>query len=101
MTIRRAHWLLAMGCVAIWPLAIHGQEAFWKAKNDAGWKAAKKNEYSEAMKLLRQAIEEAEKLGASDLRLALSQATLPWVYNRQDEHAQADDLARGSQRIRE
>ena len=101
MKIQRAVWFVALTGMISWPLAIHGQEAFWRAKNDAGWKAAKKNEYSEAMKLLRQAIEEAEKLGASDLRLALSQASLAWVYNRQDEHAQADELARSSQGILE
>src|SRR5439155_7772109 len=101
MKIQRAVWFVALTGMISWPLAVHGQEAFWRAKNDAGWKAAKKNDYSEATKLLRQAIEEAEKLGATDLRLALSQANLAWVYNRQDEHAQADELARSCQEILE
>src|SRR5713101_6015913 len=101
MTIRRAHWLLAMGCVAIWPLVGHGQEAFWKAKNDAGWKAAKANDYSQAVKLLGQAVEEAEKLGATDPRLALSLANLAWVLDRQGEHDAADELTRRCQEILE
>jgi tetratricopeptide (TPR) repeat protein len=99
MKIHRAVWFIALIWVISWPLAIQGQEAFWRAKNDAGWKAAKNNDYSEAMKLLRQAIEEAEKLGVSDQRLALSQANLAWVYNRQGEHAQADELARSCREI--
>jgi len=101
MKIQKAVWFIALTGIISWPLAINGQEAFWKAKNDAGWKAARKNDYSEAVKLLRQAIEEAEKLGATDLRLALSQANLSWVYNRQGEHAQADELARNCQEILE
>jgi tetratricopeptide (TPR) repeat protein len=101
MKIQRAVWFFALTGFIFWPLTIHGQEAFWKAKNDAGWKAARKNDYTEAVKLLRQAIEEAEKLGTSDPRLALSRANLAWVYNRQGEPAQADELAKSCQEILE
>ena len=99
MRIQRAIWCTTLAWVISWPLAVHGQEAFWKAKNDGGWKAAKRSDYSEAKKLLQQAIEEAEKLGTNDPRLALSQANLAWVYNRQGDSAQADELARKCQQI--
>src|SRR6516162_350728 len=97
MKIQRAVGFLVLICMVSWPLALHGQEAFWRAKNDAGWKAARKNDFSQAVKLLQQAVEEAEKLGPTDPRLALSQANLAWVYNRQGEQAQADDLAKKCQ----
>jgi len=76
-----------------------GQE--WEKNISAGRKAVQQVDYAEAERLFLAALEEAEKLGLQDPRLATSLLALGEVYHFQGRHAQAEPLYQRSLAIRE
>ena len=100
---RTPRWLLLWTlCCVWWPLAASAQDAAsWQQRNTAGEAALRKGLYSEAERLLQAAIEQAEKLGANDPRLAISLDALAEAYYLQSKFAQGEALALRALAIRE
>jgi len=63
------HGLLALACLILMPLFLAGQ-ATWQENNKAGEKLFQEGKLSDANRLFLDALQEAQRFGANDLRLA-------------------------------
>ena len=77
------------------------QTAMWDVHMKDGDQAREQNQHAKALKLYTLAIEEAEKFGPTDPRLALSLNNLAMVYCAQSEYAKAEPLYKRSLAIDE
>jgi tetratricopeptide (TPR) repeat protein len=67
-----------------------GDEQRWKAEHDAGLNATQQGLYSQAVRSFQAAIAEAEKFGATDLRLAQSVSGMAQAYLQEGSLAAAE-----------
>jgi len=77
------------------------EEDRWRSQQDEAVGALQQGHYSEAASLFLVAVQQAEKLGTQDVRLAESLNGLAQVYRYQQNHAQAEPRARQSLTILE
>ena len=77
------------------------EEDRWRSQHDAAVSALQQGRYSEAASLFLVAVQQAEKLGTQDVRLAESLNGLAQVYRYQQNHAEAEPRARQSLTILE
>ncbi len=95
MRLGTTRWLLVgLLCLAVWPTTASTQERAWKKAVAAVVKALQEGRLGEAEKLLLAAVQEAEKFGEQDPRLAGSLLGLAAVYKEQGKYAQAEPLSR-------
>ena len=102
---RSERWFTAaLVSLAVWiftsELAL-AQTADWARYTDAGIAATEEHRYAEAEKQFKAAIEEAEKFGPGDTRLATSLSYLAEVYVVQQKYAEAEPLYQRALEIRE
>jgi tetratricopeptide (TPR) repeat protein len=81
-----------LGCLVLLSPSAPAQEAQWQTYLDDGTKAYQAGRYSEAEKLLKLALTEAERFGPSDLRLATSLNSLAVLHKAQGKYDQAEPL---------
>ena len=93
MTSTRTVCLLVLGvvCVASCTMA---QDTAWEKYMKAGEEACQRAQYAEAEKQFLAALQEAEKFGPKDSRLATSLNNLALLYDAQGQYAQAEPLYR-------
>ena len=92
MTKAKTSWLLlGILCLACFAVA---QETAWEKYNRAGIEAARRGNYAEAEKQWSAALQEAEKFGPEDPRLAQSLGNLGVVYRFQGKYAEAEPLSK-------
>ena len=72
----------------------------WEKLKAAGWEAYREDHYAEAEKHFVAALQEAERFGEQDLRLATSLAHLAVFYDAQGKHAEAEPHCRRALGIR-
>src|SRR5438093_5295103 len=77
------------------------EEDRWRFQHDNAAGALQQGRYSEAASLFLAAVQQAEKLGTQDVRLAESLNGLAQVYRYQQNHAAAEPMARQSLAILE
>ena len=77
------------------------QENRWRAQHDDAVMALQQGRYSEAASLFLVAVQQAERFGAQDVRLAESLNGLAQVYRYQQNHTEAEPRARQSLTILE
>ena len=77
------------------------QRTDWERKIDAGTNAFQQGHYAEAEKLWLAALEQAEKFGPQDQRLATSLNNLAVLYRTQGRYAEAEPLYKRALAIRE
>ena len=94
MRLGTTRWLLVgLLCLGLWPMvAASAQETRWDSIVADAWKAYQQADYAEAEKLLLAALQEAEKFGEQDPRLATSLNNLAALYSAQGNYAQAEPL---------
>lgn len=79
--ITRTGWrAVGMLCLALWSTA-YAQPPPWQNYMDAGLRAYQQGRHAEAQRAFESAIEQAERLGAHNLRLASSLTGLALVYH--------------------
>jgi tetratricopeptide (TPR) repeat protein len=83
---------LLLFSVLCFPAQGHGQETLWQNYRAAGNAAALQGRYEDAENLFRAAIEQAERFGSLDPRLADSLNQLAILYATQQKFAQAEPL---------
>ncbi len=102
MRLGKRGWLLAgLMFLAIWPVAVPGQESLWKKYNVQGSEAFQQARYAKAKKLYLAALQEAEKFGEQDPRLAISLNNLAALYDTRGKYVRAELLYRRALAIRE
>ena len=77
------------------------EEDRWRTQHDDAVMALQQGRYPEAVSLFLIAVQQAEKFGAQDIRLAESLNGLAQVYRYQQNHADAEPRARQSLKILE
>src|SRR4030095_4369560 len=77
------------------------EEDRWRTQNDDAVIALQQGRYSEATSLFLIAVQQAERFGGQDIRLAESLNGLAQVYRYQQKHAEAEPLVRQSLTILE
>jgi len=77
------------------------EEDHWRSQHDNAADALQQGRYSEAASLFLDAVQQAEKFGTQDVRLAESLNGLAQVYRYQQNHAAAEPRARQSLAILE
>src|SRR5262245_28453103 len=77
------------------------EEDRWRSQHDSAADALQKGRYSEAVSLFLTAVQQAEKFGTQDVRLAESLNGLAQVYRCQQNHAAAEPGVRQSLAILE
>jgi tetratricopeptide (TPR) repeat protein len=77
------------------------EEDRWRSQHDDAVSALQQGHYSEAVSLFLVAVQQAEKLGTQDVRLAESLNGLAQAYRYQQNHAEAEPRARQSLTILE
>lgn len=94
--MKKSHSLLLVGALglALWSSAAFGQGVLWDTYMEAGEQAYGQGRYAEAEKALRAALNEAERFGPQDPRLARSLSNLAALYNVQGKYAEAEPLHR-------
>ncbi|MFQ5929483.1 MAG: tetratricopeptide repeat protein, partial [Acidobacteriota bacterium] len=98
----KASWLLGVVvCLALWGGVAWAQEKGWESAIAAGKSALRAGQYAEAEKMFLAALEEAEKLGSEDPRLAMSLENLANLYRVRGRYAAAEPLYRRLLVIRE
>ena len=103
MRLGTTRWLLVglLG-LGLWPMvAASAQETRWDNLNKAATEAYQRADYAKAEKLLLAALQEAEKFGEQDPRLATSLNNLALFYKTQRRYAQAEPLMQRALAIRE
>ncbi len=102
MFIRRT---LALVLAIIWLVSpsalVIAQDDAWKLHLDAGIEAFIKGDYADAETRISSALEEAEKFGSHDPRLATTLNALGEVYRAQGDYAAAEPLHKRALAIRE
>ncbi len=93
--------LTGLICIGVSSPPVSAQETIWETYNQDGKKAYEAGRYTEAEKLLKLALAEAEKFGSSDPRMATSLNNLAALYDTQGKYDQAEPLYRRSLAIRE
>ncbi len=102
MKHRKTRWLLVgMVCLALGLVPASAQETRWEALMADATKAYQRADYAEAERLLLVALQEAEKFGQQDPRLAISHLALGTVYLEQGRYAEAEPLLQRSLAIME
>jgi tetratricopeptide (TPR) repeat protein len=125
MRLGTTRWLLAEVLCLIFGLALAtAQQTAWENYMEAGQKAYEQGDYSEARKMFSAALEEADKFGPDDPRVAISVAwvtvlndtqilgpehlavttslnNLALLYHNQGKYAQAEPLYQRALAIRE
>ncbi len=103
MRLGTTRWLLVgLLCLGLWPMvAASAQETRWDSLMAGAVKAYQQADYAEAEKLFLAALNEAEKFGEQDPRLATSLNNLAVLYYAQGKYAQAEPLYQRSLAIRE
>ena len=86
---RRIPWLFL--CVAFVSLQAC-QDAGWREYSNAGLEAYSRGDYAQAEKLLSAALEEAEKFGQADRRLARVLINLAGLYRTLGRYAEAEPV---------
>ena len=86
---RRIPWLFL--CVAFVSLQAC-QDAGWREYSNAGLEAYSRGDYAEAEQLLSAALEEAEKFGPADRRLARVLINLAGLYRTLGRYAEAEPV---------
>ena len=77
------------------------KDTHWEKVSNAGMKAFQEGRYSKAEKHLTAALEEAEKFGEQDPRLATSLDNLAFLFHNQRIYGEAEPLLQRSLAIRE
>jgi tetratricopeptide (TPR) repeat protein len=85
-------WWVLLFCVLCFPSQADGQETLWQTYKAAANAAAEQGRYEEAENLLGAAIEQAERLGSLDPRVADSLNQLAILYASQHKFTQAEPL---------
>ncbi len=102
MRLGKRGWLLAgLMFLAIWPVAVPGQESLWKKYNVQGSEAFQQARYAKAKKLYLAALQEAEKFGEQDPRLAISLNNLAALYDTRGKYGRAEPLYQRALAIKE
>ena len=83
-------WLL-LGVLCLAPFAV-AQNTEWQTHVNAGTEAYQRGQYVEAEKRFLAALEEAEKFGEQDPRLASSLNSLADIYQAKGQHSDAEPL---------
>ena len=93
--ITRIRGCLFLVLVSI-PFLLWGQstDSAWERYTEAGLDAFQQDNYAEAEKQFKAALQEAEKFGSEDPRLAGTLNLFVWLYNKQGKHAEAEPLFR-------
>ena len=87
----KTRWLLAgVLSLLLWPACTLGQETAWQRYMEAAGEAYQQGNYVEAEKQSLAAVQEAEKFGPDDLRLAQSLNNLAVLYRDQGRYAEAE-----------
>ncbi len=85
--------LAAVACVAVAAAAARGQDAvLWRKCAEGAKRAYQQKDYGQAEKLLKWALQEAEKFGPDDPRLAVTLHNLANLYATQDRFVEAEPL---------
>ena len=94
MRLGTTRWLLVgLLCLGLWPMvAASAQETRWDSIMAGAAKAYQQADYAQAEKLLLAALQEAEKFGEQDPRLATSLNNLAVLYRAQGKYEQAEPL---------
>lgn len=101
--MKKSHslWLVGTLGLALWSSATFGQGVPWDTYMEAGEQAYRQGRYAEAEKALRAALNEAERFGPQDPRLAASFNNLAALYRAQGKYAEAEPLYKRALAIRE
>ena len=83
--------LVGISCLTLWPLVACSQSP-WETYNEAGSNAYEQGQYADAEKAWIAALEEAEKFGPRDPRLATSLNNLAILYDAQGKYAETEPL---------
>ncbi len=91
----KRRWLLVgLLCLGLWPVvAASAQETRWDSIMAGAARAYQQADYAQAEKLLLAALQEAEKFGEQDPRLATSLNNLAQLYRAQGKFTEADPLS--------
>jgi len=92
---------LGILCLILASTEATGQETLWKTYEAAGSKALHQARYAEAERLFLAAIEQAEKLGKEDPRLAESLNSVAVLYATQGKQVEAEPIFRRALEINE
>ena len=83
---------LVIGCLFPWPSASRGQDTLWNTWRQGGLQALQEGRLADAERLLTAALEQAEKFGADDLRVADAANDLAVVYANAGKPLEAELL---------
>ena len=89
---KRIALVLALACLALWPVHASAQGGPWETYMDAATAAYQQGNYPEAEKQLVAALKEAERLAPPDLPVGVSIIALAGVYDAQGRYAEAEPL---------